>query len=70
MKVCSGCEFEYDEAFKFCPECGQPFGGDTAAELKRKMDQHLLDMKHQAGREAVLTKRVFGGGGLGDRFSP
>ena len=65
MKVCSGCAHEYAENFKFCPECGQPFGGMEAASLKRKMDQHLLDMKRAAGREAALERRVHSGG-LGD----
>lgn len=67
MKVCSGCTHEYAEDFKFCPECGQPFGGQQAKDLERRMNQHLLDMKHQAGREANLSKQVFSGGGLGDR---
>ena len=65
MKVCSGCAHEYAEDFKFCPECGQPFGGQEAVDLKRRMDQHLLDMKRAAGHEAALGRRV-ANGGLGD----
>ena len=67
MKACSDCATEFDEAFKFCPECGRPFGGDGAVELKRQMDQHLLDMKHRASSEDALSRRVFAGQGLGDR---
>jgi uncharacterized membrane protein YvbJ len=66
MKVCSACAHEYQEDFKFCPECGQPFGGQEGAELKRKMDQHLLTLKHQASKEAALSRRVFSGQGFGD----
>jgi uncharacterized membrane protein YvbJ len=66
MKSCSACTHEYDEDFKFCPECGQPFGGAEAADLKRKMDQHLLDMKQSASREAALTRRALSGQGFGD----
>lgn len=66
MKSCAGCAHEYDENFKFCPECGRPFGGPEAADLKRKMDQHLLDMKRAAGVETALSQRVFAGNGLGN----
>ena len=67
MKVFSGGQHEYNEEFKFCPECGQPFGGEAKKELERRMNQHLFDMKHQAGHEANLSRRVFSGSGLGDR---
>ena len=68
MKVCAGCAHEFPEAFKFCPECGRQFGGvdDDGEDLKRKLDQNLLDMKRQAGAEAALSRRVFSGAGLGD----
>lgn len=63
MKVCKACEHEYDEQFKFCPECGNPFGD---VEMKRKLDQHLMGMKAAAGKEAALSRRVFSGQGFGD----
>ena len=66
MKVCAGCSHEYQEEFKFCPDCGRPFGGQEGENLKQKLDQHLLDMKRQAGVEAALSRRVFSGAGLGD----
>lgn len=66
MKACAGCAHEYEESFKFCPECGRPFGGAEVEDLKRKMDQHLLDMKRQAGVENNLSRRVFSGSGLGN----
>lgn len=67
MKVCAGCSHEYEETFKFCPECGHKFGGEAAEDFQRKLDQHLLDMKRAAGVEAALSRRVFSGAGLGDR---
>lgn len=71
MKACAGCAHEYDEEFKFCPECGRPFGGTESVELERRLNQNLLDMKHQAGKEAALSRRVFSGQGLGDsRIGP
>ena len=66
MKLCAGCSHEYEESFKFCPECGRAFGGVEAEDLKLKLNQHLLDMKQQAGREAAISSRVFSGSGLGD----
>lgn len=66
MKQCAGCQHEYQEEFKFCPECGRPFGGQEAVDLQRRMNQHLLDMKRTASVEGALSRRVFGGGGLGD----
>ena len=63
MKVCRNCDHEFEEQFKFCPECGNPFGD---FEMKRKLDQHLMGLKSQAGREAALSRRAFGGQGFGD----
>lgn len=66
MKVCGGCTHEYQEDFKFCPECGRPFGGEKTQEIERQLNQNLLDMKRAAGQEAALSRRVFSGSGLGD----
>lgn len=66
VKLCADCSTEYNEEFKFCPECGRPFGGVEAQDMKKKLDQHLLDMKRQAGSEAALSRRVFSGQGFGD----
>lgn len=65
MKVCK-CSFEYDEDFNYCPRCGEKFGGQSKEELERKLNQHLFDMKRQAGAEAALSRRVFSKQGLGD----
>jgi hypothetical protein len=64
MKLCAGCSHEFDESFKFCPECGRPFGN---AEAERKLNEHLMGLKRAAGSEAALSRQVFAGNGLGDR---
>jgi len=66
MKLCAGCEYEYDEEFNFCPQCGHKFGGQEKEDLEHKMNQHLYDMKRQASFEGALSRRVFSGQGLGD----
>jgi len=63
VKQCAGCEHDFDEQFKFCPECGRPFGSDEAL---AKLNEHLMGMKRSAGQEAALSRRVFSGTGFGD----
>ncbi len=67
MKSCSGCSADYAEDFKFCPECGTPFGGQQAEAMRQKLNQNLMEMKRQAGAEAALSRQVFSGNGLGNR---
>jgi hypothetical protein len=64
LKVCAGCSCEFEESFKFCPECGRQFG-DRGAE--RQLNDHLMGLKRQAGVEAALSRQVFSGNGLGNR---
>lgn len=70
MKQCASCQHDYEEEFKFCPECGHKFGGAKADELRNKLDQNLMDMKRSATMEAALSSRVFSGQGLGDDNIP
>lgn len=70
MKQCSACTLDYDEEFKFCPECGHKFGGAKLDELQDKLNQNLMNMKMDANREGALSRRVFSGDGLGDSIIP
>jgi uncharacterized membrane protein YvbJ len=63
MKVCGGCTTEFDEEFKFCPDCGRAFG---VSELANQLNENLNQMKRQAEFEGALSRRVFSGAGLGD----
>lgn len=61
MKVCSGCNHEYEEGFKFCPECGQAWGA-AARSAENAMNAHLrsLAVSAEGERNMELRKRFAG----------
>lgn len=58
MRVCGGCEGEYEEEFKFCPQCGRPFGGPAVEEERSRLDRHLRGLVAHAERENTFERRL------------
>jgi uncharacterized membrane protein YvbJ len=60
MRVCSGCTTEYNEDFKFCPECGKGFnmaGQTQTAALNQGLQQLAQGGEQRGEPRTAATQR-------------